>query len=330
MTNVMLSLPVWLIAALMMLLPATHVAAQTNTLHGNAAEAQVVSEMRERMKSALANGDVAACKREGDNLARYGKAEQGEVLIARDVASNQRRLDAIKIIYKSYYDLRTLYNKKSVKQAFKLINQLQDKLLDDARDDALVVFIPAHAVSGKIAVEFFKAAKDVYENNTDAGELKDTAKALKDLDLLVKKYDEKMKQLTPEIRNLEQTRTFLIGCHAAFIEAEHATTAATNRGTSLFDGVWHTTRQHQGCCSYSASEDLAFSTDSSGMTSSTTSGFLGSARGRVTGTSLTLDYGIANNAASGHATLTLGAGGKSFSGSFSDKNGHRGTVRGNR
>ena len=100
--------------------------------------------------------------------------------------------------------------------------------------------------------------------------------------------------------------------------------AGTTRGASPFDGTWHTVRQHSGCCSYSARADLTFSTDASGMTSSANSDFLGPTRGRATGASLTLDW------ASGHATLELSADGRSFSGSFSSNDGHRGTIRGTR
>jgi hypothetical protein len=51
---------------------------------------------------------------------------------------------------------------------------------------------------------------------------------------------------------------------------------------------------------------------------------MGKARGRVTGTTLTVEWGT------GRATFTLSADGKSFSGSFSSTDGHHGTIRGTR
>ena len=104
---------------------------------------------------------------------------------------------------------------------------------------------------------------------------------------------------------------------------------AAKAGRSPFDGVWHTVRKHGGCCGYSASEDIAFATDASGMTTSAGT-FLGDARGKVTGTSLPLDYGIEKNVPSGHVTLELGGDGKGFLGNFRDKNNHHGTISGSR
>jgi len=99
--------------------------------------------------------------------------------------------------------------------------------------------------------------------------------------------------------------------------------AADAGGSSPFDGVWHTTRQHKGCCSYSASEDIGFTTDASSVTSSSGS-FMGKAHGTVTGQTLAMVW------ATGQATFVLGADGKSLSGSFSSKDGHHGSLRGSR
>lgn len=213
-----------LLMVLMLLLTASQASAQA--LHGTDGEKQVMGEMKARLGKALTTGDVSACQREGGNLARYGIGAQGEALIATDMASVQRRLDAIKLVYKSHYDLRTLNNKKSVKQAFKLISKLQDKLTEDALDDVSMVFVPAHSVSSKIALELYIAAKDVYGHNSDAGELVDSAKALKELDRLVKNSDEKMKKMIPEAKNLERVRTFLIDCHAAYKKGAGGANAA--------------------------------------------------------------------------------------------------------
>ncbi len=40
--------------------------------------------MQTRLKAALSKGDTATCKREGDNLARYQRAKEGEALSEED------------------------------------------------------------------------------------------------------------------------------------------------------------------------------------------------------------------------------------------------------
>lgn len=108
-----------------------------------------------------------------------------------------------------------------------------------------------------------------------------------------------------------------------------SSSATANRGTSPFDGIWHTMRKHYGCCTYSASEDVTFSTDKDGMTTTANSDFCGNGRGRVTGKSLSLDCGIVNNVVTAHATLKLSDDGKSFSGKTSS-NKHQANITGTR
>jgi len=116
--------------------------------------------------------------------------------------------------------------------------QLQDKLTEDALHDVAMVFVPAHTVSSKIALELYIATKDVYGNNSDAGELVDSAKALKELDRLVKNSDEKMKKMIPEAKNLERVRTFLIDCHAAFKQASGGSKTPPATGVAGYLGKW--------------------------------------------------------------------------------------------
>ena len=106
--------------------------------------------------------------------------------------------------------------------------------------------------------------------------------------------------------------------------------AARAAGSSPFDGTWHTTRTHTDGCGYSASEDLTFATGADGVTASTGSGFLSIARGRASGNSLTIQYGISGGSFTGTATLTVSPDGRRFTGTFSDKNNHRGNVSGQR
>lgn len=105
-----------------------------------------------------------------------------------------------------------------------------------------------------------------------------------------------------------------------------ATPPATTptRGSSPFDGLWHTHRVHTDGCSYIADEDFVFSTDANGTTTIAAESF--PARGQVTGHTYTFSYGSRRTGA-----FTLGDDGKSFSGSFSDlENKHRGTFQGRR
>lgn len=208
----------WLIAAFASI-TAISGRADAARLHGNAAEDQAVREMKNRLRNSFGGGDVNACRREGDNLARYGKASEGEDLIKQDISAVQKKLDTYKMIYKGFYDLRTLYNRKSTRQAYQLIAKIRDKFVDDAATNVTFVFLPAPLTeSGMIAGEFFKAAVDTGGNVSDAGEIKDTAEALRHLDRLVKGYDAKMQRMIPDIRKAQKTRNQLIACYQSFME----------------------------------------------------------------------------------------------------------------
>ena len=110
-----------------------------------------------------------------------------------------------------------------------------------------------------------------------------------------------------------------------------AVLAQTNpgQGTSPFDGFWPKTGRQHTDCSYSAQSDITFSTDASGMTMAA-SDALGATKGKVDGRTYIFDYGINNGVPSGRATFTLGEDCRSFTGTFSDVNGHRGNWSGRR
>jgi hypothetical protein len=103
-----------------------------------------------------------------------------------------------------------------------------------------------------------------------------------------------------------------------------ATAAVTKRGSSPFDGLWHTHRVHTDGCSYIADDDLTFSTDANGITT-IAEAVLAGGRGQVTGNTYTFSYGPGNT-----GSFTLSKDGRSFSGFFSDSNKHRGTFQGRR
>lgn len=91
-----------------------------------------------------------------------------------------------------------------------------------------------------------------------------------------------------------------------------------------FDGNWHTRRQHQGCCSYSADEDYTFKTLSDGTTVVTAGGI--PLKGKVVGSTFSFTYGSGRSGA-----FVLAPDGKSFSGSFTDlESNHRGNFSGSR
>lgn len=100
------------------------------------------------------------------------------------------------------------------------------------------------------------------------------------------------------------------------------------KSLSLFDGTWRTERRHTDGCGFSAESDMTISTDANGV--KVTNEALGNNVGKVAGRSLTLEYGIVNGTGTGKLTITLSENGKSFTGTFSDKNGHRGTWNGKR
>jgi len=101
--------------------------------------------------------------------------------------------------------------------------------------------------------------------------------------------------------------------------------------TSPFDGYWPTTtRQHTDGCRYSATTSITFTTDAAGVTTPTSEGLGVTTGSKVVGRTLSIKYGIVNGVASGQLNLTLSADGRSFTGTFTDKTGHKGTWNGKR
>ena len=90
-----------------------------------------------------------------------------------------------------------------------------------------------------------------------------------------------------------------------------------------FVGLWHTRRMHSGCCSYAADADINISTGANGVTTCSSKVFPGV--GKVNGNTFSYSYGPGCT-----VTFTLSEDGRSFTGTFSDNNHHRGTVQGRR
>ena len=101
------------------------------------------------------------------------------------------------------------------------------------------------------------------------------------------------------------------------------------RGGSPFDGFWPKTQRQHTDCPYSAKSDITFSTNAAGVTIAVCDA-LGVTKGKVEGRTYVFDYGILNGAPSGKGTFTLDDDCRSFTGTFSDVNGHRGNWSGKR
>ena len=100
--------------------------------------------------------------------------------------------------------------------------------------------------------------------------------------------------------------------------------------SSPFDGFWSKTKRNHTDCNYSAEADITFVTDADGVTRAEAADVLGTTKGKVTGNTYVFDYGIKNGVPSGKATFSMSKDCRSFSGTFSDVNGHKGNWSGKR
>lgn len=108
-----------------------------------------------------------------------------------------------------------------------------------------------------------------------------------------------------------------------------APTAGPSGAGSPFDGKWPGTKRQHTDCGYSAVSDLEFTTDGSGRTR-VLSNWLGETDGTVVGRVYTFRYGIVDGTPSGEVTLRLSDDGRSFTGTFASRDGHKGTMSGTR
>lgn len=188
-------------------------------LHGNEAEAQAVSEMRARLQGALAKGDLAACKREGENLARYRQTEGGEALINADIAAVERRLREVRTVYDQLRQIRDLKSKEAVEQAYGLIRAIAVKMAEDAVTEVTVTLVTAPVPgAGKIVTEMGKQAADFLGNFNDAGQVVNRARAMQSLEAMARYADEQMTSLIPAIQDARWTRGMLNDCRKQYLE----------------------------------------------------------------------------------------------------------------
>ncbi len=98
---------------------------------------------------------------------------------------------------------------------------------------------------------------------------------------------------------------------------------------SPFDGLWPRFKRQHTDCSYAAECDLSIATDASGATW-LKADFFGEAKGKVTGRTCTFQAGLVDGVPSFTATLEISPDGRSLTGAFSSKDGHRGRFQGAR
>lgn len=221
-----------LIALAVMFLSVGASFAQIERLHGTAAETQAVNEMRIRLKAALAKGDLAACKREGDNLARYQLSKEGEALIDADAAAVERRLREVGTAFDQFRQIRDLSSKKAVEKAYGLIRAIAVKMANDAVTEVGVTLVTAPIPgAGRAVVEMGKQAADFLGNFSDAGQLVNRAQALRSLEDMARYADDQMKTLTPAVREARDTRDLLSKCRGQYqagVTMEQTPTAVKN------------------------------------------------------------------------------------------------------
>ena len=230
MRQIMRNVPASFIAGLMLVVLTGHVVAQNNTLHGNAAETQAAGEMAERLKSALAKGDLAACRREGENLARYQRVPEGKALIDADLVAVRRRLKQFSDVYGYFNEIVELNSRKAVEEAYALINDVEDKLISDAKTDVAFVLLTPASLPAKIAMEIAAGVDDFRGSYADATGLVNRANALRSLDKLARHADEQRKSLIPGIRETENLRALLNNCSQQYQDGAASVLGGGNAG----------------------------------------------------------------------------------------------------
>ena len=110
--------------------------------------------------------------------------------------------------------------------------------------------------------------------------------------------------------------TFIAGAHA--------------EAASQFDGTWAKTERRHTDCSYSTTCSITFTTDKTGFTRAAVESFGSQLSGKVTARTYSFTYGVINGRPTGRGQFIISTDGKSFTGTFSDNNGHKGIWTGKR
>ncbi len=207
-------------------------AAGQTVRHGNDAERQVVREMQARLADALAKNDLSACAREGENLARYRRTENGLGMIDADRAAVERRLRDIRETYDYFRQIHELNAQRSVEAAYRLIREVGAKLLQDVVSDVSVTAISAPLPGvAPILVQMTQQSADFLGNFNDARQVVNRARALRDLDRLAAEARRQMESLQPAIREVQRQRQQLNDCRSRFVEGAGSPQASSNTAT---------------------------------------------------------------------------------------------------
>lgn len=215
-----------------------------NKLHGNAAEAQAVGEMRGRLKAALAKGDLRACKGEGDNMARYSQVDGGRALIDADIQAVDRRLREVGALFDEFRQIHDLNAQKAVEKAYSLIRSIAAKLASDAVTEVTVTLITAPMPGvGKVVSEMGKQANDFLGSFNDARQLVDRARALRTLEAMATYAHGQMQSLQPAMREAQANRAMLEQCrqqYEAGVKEAAAGGAKSGAPMAGWAGSWQT------------------------------------------------------------------------------------------
>lgn len=220
-----------------------------NRLHGTAGETQAVREMGERLKKALSGGDLAACRREGENMARYGQAELGRAQIDADAAAVELRIREVGVVYDQLRQIRDANAQQAVEKSYALIRAVAVKLTSDAVTEVTVTLVSAPVPGvGKVVVEMGKQSSDFLGNFNDAHQLTNRVRALQKLNEMARYAEGQMKSLQPALREAEAVRGKLYECRKQY----QAGASAVQPGSPAAGGLDQLSKEQQDNLLYCA------------------------------------------------------------------------------
>jgi hypothetical protein len=168
-------------------------------------------------KSALEKNNVGLVKEMAKTFKEYGIQGEGEAIIRGYQAENKSMKAQIKAEHQVLNDLRDAASKKSIKECYKLITNLEKKFMGD-----MLATASSAVIGGEVAQDL-KSALDTVKGNYDAPQiLKGNANAIKNLDALAA-------SCTKLINSLDkaQTEVWTCGKNLETISAAFTQAAAT-------------------------------------------------------------------------------------------------------
>jgi hypothetical protein len=132
------------------------------------------------LHSALAKNDVKGVERQASNLKKYGLQGEGQAIINQYIADNKSMKSQIKAEHQILYDLQAAASKKSLKECYRLITNIEKKFMNDMISNASGAII-----GGGVIADVRNAINDVKGHYGDAEVLKGNATAIKNQDAAV-------------------------------------------------------------------------------------------------------------------------------------------------